>query len=419
MAVGLGIFEDLAHLCHALHRAGNVIGGILDTLGAAQEILGVVKRCSLVGPEELNHPVKVFLGIEQAVLMLGERGQERLGLVLVLKDVGHLRAHLLALVLTGIRVGRLDARVVVACYGEARLAQALKALFELGHELILVGGHGLEIKQITHELARGAQQPVAHAHAQAHLGLIGILAQECHHAAVVSLNRLTAKQHLRALLHHKLRHHICDIDLAPAKGPLLVLALDIAHSGIQVALVLNFEVVLDLLERTRVARVHASEPRLDVARQSGADIGIARDRRADIVGLFKDYIAQLRQHLLKDLGGLGRADLNHAAVDCTTCVEHSLAQKGIGLLLVIGRLAHLGLDDLARTQLKLLEISRLGVLANLGGADERLPIIRLVTQGHDGFARRSQGQLGIVRTAQVARHSRHVKLHAAHAGTVD
>ena len=310
--------------------------------------------------------------------MLGERGQERLGLVLVLKDVGHLRAHLLALVLAGIRVGWLDARVVVACHGEARLAQVPKALLELGHELILVGGHGLEIKQVTHELARGAQQPVAHAHAQAHLGLIGILAQECHHAAVVSLNRLTAKQHLRALLHHKLRHHICDVDLAPAKGPLLVLALDIPHSGIQVALVLHFEVVFDLLERTRITRVHASEPRLNVARQRGADIGIARDRRADAVGLFKDHIAQLRQHLLKDLGGFGRADLNHAAVDCATCMEHGLAQKGIGLFLVIGRLAHLRLDDLARARLKLLEISRLGVLADLGSVDERLPIIHLV-----------------------------------------
>ena len=233
------------------------------------------------------------------------------------------------------------------------------------------------------------------------------------------MNRLTAKQHLRALLHHKLRHHICDVDLAPAKGPLLVLALDIAHSGIQVALVLNFEVVLDLFERTRVTCIHASEPHLNVARQRGANIGIARGRRADIVGLFKDHVAQLRQHLLKDLSGLGRADLNHAVVDCATCVEHSLAQKGIGLLLVIGRLAHLGLDDLARTRLKLLEISRLGVLTDLGSVDERLPIIRLVAQDHDGFARRSQGQLGIVRTAQVARHSRHVKLHAAHAGTVD
>ena len=116
----------------------------------------MVKRRALIGLKEFNHLVKVFLGIEQTVLMLGERGQERLGLVLVLKDVGHLRAHLLALVLTGIRVGRLDARVVVACHGEARLAQALKALFELGHELILVGGHGLEIKQVTHEFARGA-----------------------------------------------------------------------------------------------------------------------------------------------------------------------------------------------------------------------------------------------------------------------
>ena len=48
-AIGLGIFEDLAHLCHVLHRAGNVIGSILDTLGAAQEIPSVVKRCSLVG----------------------------------------------------------------------------------------------------------------------------------------------------------------------------------------------------------------------------------------------------------------------------------------------------------------------------------------------------------------------------------
>ena len=159
---------------------------------------------------------------------------------------------------------------------------------------------------------------------------------------------------------------------------MLILALDIAHSGIQVALVLHFEVVLDLLERTRVTRVHASEPRLNVARQSGADIGIARDRRADVVGLFKDHIAQLRQHLLKDLGGFGRADLNHAVVDCATCMEHGLAQKGIGLFLVIGRLAHLRLDDLARARLKLLEISRLGVLADLGGVDERLPIIRLV-----------------------------------------
>ena len=182
---------------------------------------------------------------------------------------------------------------------------------------------------------------------------------------------------------------------------------------------LNFEVVLDLLERTRVARVHASEPHLNVARQSGADIGIARDRRADIVGLFKDHIAQLRQHLLKDLSGFGRADLNYAAVDRATCMEYGLAQKDIGLFLVIGCLAHLGLDDLARTRLKLLEISRLGVLADLGGVDERLPIIRLVAQSHDGFARRSQGQLGIVRTAQIARHSRHAKLHAAHAGTVD
>ena len=233
------------------------------------------------------------------------------------------------------------------------------------------------------------------------------------------MNRLTAKQHLRALLHYKLRHHICDVNLAPAIGLLLVPALDIAHSGIQVALVLNFEVVLDLLERTRVARVHASEPHLNVARQSGADIGIARDRRADIVGLFKDHIAQLRQHLLKDLSGFGRADLNYAAVDRATCMEYGLAQKDIGLFLVIGCLAHLGLDDLARTRLKLLEISRLGVLADLGGVDERLPIIRLVAQSHDGFARRSQGQLGIVRTAQIARHSRHAKLHAAHAGTVD
>ena len=310
--------------------------------------------------------------------MLGERGQERLGLVLVLKDVGHLRAHLLALVLTGIRVGWLDARVVVACHGETRLAQVPKALLELGHELILVGGHGLEIKQVTHELARGPQQPVAHAHAQAHLGLIGILAQECHHAAVVSLNHLTAKQHLRALLHHKLRHHICDVDLAPAKGPLLVLALDIAHSGIQMALMLHLEVVLDLLERTRVASIHAIEPRLNVARQRGADIGIARDRRADVVGLFKDHIAQLRQHLLKDLGGFGRADLNHAAVNSATGMEHGLGQKGIGLFFVIGRLSHLGLNDLARARLKLLEIARLGVLANLCGVDERLPIIRLI-----------------------------------------
>ena len=103
-AVGLWVFEDLAHLCHVLHRVGNVIGGILDALGAAQEILGVVKRCSLVGLEELNHLVKVFLGIEQAVLVLGERGQERLGIALVLKNVDHLRAHLLALVLTGIPV---------------------------------------------------------------------------------------------------------------------------------------------------------------------------------------------------------------------------------------------------------------------------------------------------------------------------
>ena len=182
---------------------------------------------------------------------------------------------------------------------------------------------------------------------------------------------------------------------------------------------LNFEVVLDLLERTRVTRVHASEPRLNVARQSGADIGIAHDRRADIVGLFKDHIAQLRQHLVEDLGRFGRADLNHAPVDGASRMEHGLAQKGIGLFLVIGRLAHLGLDNLARTWLKLLEISRLGVLADLGGVDERLPIIRLIAQGHDGFARRSQGQLGIVRTAQVARHSRHAKLHAAHAGTVD
>ena len=233
------------------------------------------------------------------------------------------------------------------------------------------------------------------------------------------MNRLTAKQHLRALLHHKLRHHICDIDLAPAKGPLLVLALDIAHSGIQMALVLHFEVVLDLFERTRVTCIHASEPHLNVAHQSRANIGIARDRRADIVGLFKDHITQLRQHLLKDLGGFGRADLNHAAVDCATCMEHGLAQKGIGLFLVIGRLAHLGLDDLARTRLKLLEISRLGVLADLGGADERLPIIRLVTQGHDGLIHGFQCQLGIVRTAQIAGHGHHGKFHAAHAGTVD
>lgn len=96
-AVGLGIFEDLAHLCHVLHRAGNVIGGILDTLGAAQEILGVVKCRSLVGLEELNHLVKIVLGIEQTVLVLGKRGQERLGLALVLKNVDDLRAHLLAL----------------------------------------------------------------------------------------------------------------------------------------------------------------------------------------------------------------------------------------------------------------------------------------------------------------------------------
>lgn len=119
------------------------------------------------------------------------------------------------------------------------------------------------------------------------------------------------------------------------------------------ALVLHFEVVLDLLERTRVTRVHASEPHLNVASQSGANIRIARDRHADIVGLFKDHIAQLRQHLLKDLSGFGRADLNNAAVDRATCMEHGLAQKGIGLFLVIGRLAHLGLDDLARTRLKL------------------------------------------------------------------
>ena len=164
------------------------------------------------------------------------------------------------------------------------------------------------------------------------------------------MNRLTAKQHLRALLHHKLRHHICDVDLAPAKGPLLVLALDIAHSGIQVALVLNFEVVLDLLERTRVTRVHASEPRLNVARQSGADIGIAHDRRADIVGLFKDHIAQLRQHLLKDLSGFGSTDLNHAPVDGASCMEHRLSQKGVSLFLVKVLLAHFGLDNLAGTR---------------------------------------------------------------------
>lgn len=164
------------------------------------------------------------------------------------------------------------------------------------------------------------------------------------------MNRLAAKQHLRALLHHKLRHHICDVDLAPAKGPLLVLALDIAHSGIQMALVLHFEVVLNLLERTRVTRVHASEPRLNVARQSGADIGIARDRRADIAGLFKDHIAQLRQHLLKDLGGFGSTDLNHAPVDGASCMEHRLSQKGVSLFLVKVLLAHFGLDDLAGTR---------------------------------------------------------------------
>lgn len=145
-AVGLGIFEDLAHLCHILHRAGNVVGGILNALRATQEFLGVIKRCALVGIEKLSHPVIVFLGVEQAVLVLGERGQERLGLVLILKDVGHLRAHLLALSLAGIRVGRFDARVVVARHSKARLAQPLKMLLELGHKLILVGGYGLEVK---------------------------------------------------------------------------------------------------------------------------------------------------------------------------------------------------------------------------------------------------------------------------------
>ena len=124
-------------------------------------------------------------------------------------------------------------------------------------------------------------------------------------------------------------------------------------------------------------------------------------------------------HLLKDLGRLGCTHLDHAAVDGATRMEHGLGQKGVGLFLAMGRLAHLGLNDLARTRPGLLKVACLGVLADLGGVDERLPVIRLIAQGHDGFARRSQGQLGIVRTAQVARHSRHVKLHAAHAATVD
>ena len=217
------------------------------------------------------------------------------------------------------------------------------------------------------------------------MGLIGILAQEYHHAAVVSLDRLAAKQHLRALLHHKLRHHIGDVDLAPAKGPLLVLALDIAHSGIQMALMLHLEVVLDLLERTRVARVHAIETRLNVARQRGADIGIVLNRRADVASLFKNNVTQLREHLLKNLGGFGGANLNHAAVDRATCMEHSLAQKGIGLFFVIGCLAHFCLDNLAGTRRQLLQIARLGVHANLSGVDEWGPIIHLVAQGHDGL----------------------------------
>ena len=113
---------------------------------------------------------------------------------------------------------------------------------------------------------------------------------------------------------------------------------------------LNSEVIFNLLKGARIPSVHAIEPSLNVARQRGADIGIVLDRRADIASLTKDYVAQPRQHLLKDLGGLGRADLNHAAIDRTTCMEHGLAQKDVSLFLVKVLLAHFGLDNLAGTR---------------------------------------------------------------------
>ena len=274
--------------------------------------------------KEEHDLVVVLFPVVQIVLGLNKGVKQCLSVVLIAQQArGQLNAvfqHLQS----RIRISRGQARKVVVREFHALVLVALKRVDYLGGELVLVGNVALGIEGLAQYPVDLFDKLVAHLNALAHLGLVGILAQVVDHAQVGGGNISTGSRNGRTLRNYQLSHHVGDVNLAPAIGSVLELALQVAHSRVKRHARLQVQKVCNLLFGTGVVGALAVERHLVGTAQRGANVLVGLSRVGNVVGLGKDGICQLGQGLVKHVGGLGGADVDDGAVHGHAGVQHGL-----------------------------------------------------------------------------------------------
>ena len=130
--------------------------------------------------------------------------------------------------------------------------------------------------------------------------------------------------------------------------------------------------------------------------QRGANALIGLGGVSNVVGLGKDGVRQLGQSLVKHIGRLGGANVNHGAIHSHASMQHGFLQQLGRLALNESSLFHLCLDNLLGRRRQGLGIDGLAVLADLSNILQVIKVVNVVGEHHQRDIGRPNGELGIV-----------------------